>query len=161
MGREIRKVPANWQHPKNDIGRYTPLFDQNLEEAVEEWNKGRDLWDKGMHEAQTREKPTSCESYEEWAGSEPTAEAYRQYEDEDCIWFQVYETVSKGTPVTPAFPTMQEVEDWLVEHGELEGTKYNRKFSRSAAHAFCRDGYAPTMVINNGSIHVGIESCDK
>jgi len=28
MGREIRKVPSNWQHPKDTKGHYIPLFYQ-------------------------------------------------------------------------------------------------------------------------------------
>lgn len=27
MGREVRRVPAEWQHPKDERGRYIPLFD--------------------------------------------------------------------------------------------------------------------------------------
>lgn len=33
MGREIRRVPKNWKHPRLEDGRYQPMFDQNYEEA--------------------------------------------------------------------------------------------------------------------------------
>ena len=28
MGREVRKVPGDWQHPKDEKGHYIPLFDE-------------------------------------------------------------------------------------------------------------------------------------
>lgn len=31
MGREVRRVPANWQHPKNVEGHYVPLLERLLE----------------------------------------------------------------------------------------------------------------------------------
>lgn len=30
MGREVRMVPANWEHPRNGRGDYEPLFDNIL-----------------------------------------------------------------------------------------------------------------------------------
>lgn len=50
MGREIRRVPPNWQHPKytaensgiysSRIGRYMPLYDRPYIEAITEWIDG-------------------------------------------------------------------------------------------------------------------------
>ena len=33
-------------------------------------------------------------------------------------WFQVYETVTQGTPVTPPFQTLEELEEHLVKNGD-------------------------------------------
>ena len=30
MGREVRRVPADWQHPKDARGRFIPLFDGRI-----------------------------------------------------------------------------------------------------------------------------------
>lgn len=48
MGREIRKVPANWEHPKSD-GRYQPMFDLYYGDAIDEWIKGHNAWQDGSH----------------------------------------------------------------------------------------------------------------
>lgn len=70
MGREVRKVPADWVHPKYDenhpevvkegrtylIGRYIPKLDSDYESAVNnwetydlpEWEVGKALWDEGF-----------------------------------------------------------------------------------------------------------------
>jgi hypothetical protein len=46
MGREIRKIPADWQHPRwteDDaprstlIGEFRPVFDKDYETAADEW----------------------------------------------------------------------------------------------------------------------------
>ena len=46
MGREVRKVPKDWQHPKNESGHYVPLFEiygEDGSDGVKEcelWNSG-------------------------------------------------------------------------------------------------------------------------
>ena len=71
-------------------------------------------------------------------------ECDREYRGEDAM-FQVYENITEGTPVTPAFTTREELEDYLVEHGD----DFDRMGgfpppSREAARIFIQDGYAPT-----------------
>ena len=33
MGREIRKVPPNWEHPKKADGTYHPMYDEYFDDA--------------------------------------------------------------------------------------------------------------------------------
>lgn len=49
----------------------------------------------------------------------PEREYYRSWKDEDATWFQVWETVSEGTPVTPPFATKEELIDYLVANGDF------------------------------------------
>ncbi len=71
---QLRKVPANWQHPKEAIGgKYIPLsnlkFSEHLaiqQEAETQWNNGfRDNWSGGW---QPREGGEIEMSFEEWGG---------------------------------------------------------------------------------------------
>lgn len=62
MGREIREVPENWQHPTNGLGAYEPMF-------AHSWTK------------------------------------------EEATCFQVYETVTEGTPLSPVFKSLDQVEE--------------------------------------------------
>lgn len=48
MGREIRRVPPNWEHPKNDKG-YIPMYDQEFTAAAREWLDSAIAWDNGTH----------------------------------------------------------------------------------------------------------------
>jgi hypothetical protein len=45
---------------------------------------------------------------------------------EDATWYQLWETVSEGTPVTPPFATKEELVQYLVEHGDFHD-QYRRQ----------------------------------
>src|SRR5271156_6251442 len=107
MGREIRKVPKDWQHPRwtadntirsNLIGKFQPLFDGDYDTVAQEWIANFALWQAGKHPHQ--------EDYYFWEyDSPPDRESYRErkWTEAEATHFVVYETVSEGTPVTPAF----------------------------------------------------------
>lgn len=137
MGREIRKVPSNWEHPKNEQGHYVPLNDEYYGDAVDEWYNNHKLWLEGKHPDQQMDNKPDYKFFSEWGGDAPSLEVYRKekWTEEDATHFQMYETVSEGTPVSPVFETLEQLEDWLVGQGH----------SRKAAQAFCESGYAPSM----------------
>lgn len=158
MGREIRRVPSDWQHPlladqdryfsKNGwdwtgLGRhFQPLFDEDYETALQQWWDERQQWQAGTHEYQ------SDSTYEEFAGRSPDPDFYRPaWTDEERTHFQVYETVSEGTPISPVFASREEIADWLVEQG----------YSREAAAAFAETGWAPSAVSFQGRFYRDIE----
>lgn len=79
------------------------------------------------------------EQYESWKPTEPPAGE----------GWQVWETVTEGSPVTPVFATAES----LIEHLATSGT------SRAAAESFVKwSGWVPTMVMQGGKIYEGIES---
>ena len=118
MGREIRRVPKGWVHPVRGsadarTGRpnYQPMFDNDYTTAVKEWD-----WEEGAPPAANYYRPA-------WAPEEMTC-------------YQVYETVSEGTPVSPVFETLEDLVQWLIAQG----------YSEKAARAFADDGWAPSMM---------------
>lgn len=85
------------------------------------------------------------------------------YKTEEAIWYQVYETVSEGTPVTPPFETQQELIEYLVIHGDFYQQKCQNEtkpgYSREVAEQFVlKSGWCPSIVISNGVIKSGIDS---
>lgn len=147
-------VPPNWQHPKDDAGRHRPMHNKHIDRAMEEWLATFDRIRRGeLDDIETRcygDKERHPEgALAAWLNdcNIPNPEYLRPYRDEEATWFQVYETVSEGTPVTPPFATKAELVDWLVEKGESHGTQYCRRHSREAAEAFVEDGWVPSMVI--------------
>ena len=40
-------------------------------------------------------------------------------QDKEATWFQAWETVTEGTPVTPPFATTDELVDYLVTRGDF------------------------------------------
>lgn len=37
MGRELRKVSANWEHPKKYDGSYQPMYNKYYGDRMKEW----------------------------------------------------------------------------------------------------------------------------
>lgn len=70
--------------------------------------------------------PASRAAYEAWAKTEPPS----------GDGWQMWETVSEGSPVSPVFATAEALADWLVTEG----------YSPQAARAFVSDGWAPSFV---------------
>ena len=115
MGREIRRVPRDWEHP---------VYDEETAQNVRQVGEPIPLLrpDYGR-----------------------PADAY-----------QVYETVSEGTPVTPVFETAEALVDYLVEHGDFwhqddvaRGSR-RRRPTREQAEAFVREGSVPLLIVEVG-----------
>lgn len=152
MGREIRRVPPNWQHPRDDRGRYRPLYNGTFDAAARQWLDEAKAWDDGTHET-IAEDPSYREKYPyfwEYGGNPPEADCYRPDFGDTATAYQMYETVSEGTPVSPVFETEEAMVQWLISQGRSE----------HAARAFVRDGWAPSMVMVDGRIAMGVDAHD-
>jgi hypothetical protein len=160
MGREIRKVPFDWQHPKAEKRQWTgsdfewvegddyrPLYDRDYETEAERWLQEFDRWRAGTHPHQDAD-----ERYFWDYDPPPRQEAYRtrQWTAEEATHYQIYETVTEGTPVSPVFATPGELVEWCVKQG----------YSRHAAEKFAEMGWVPSMIVDTGRgiIAEGIES---
>ena len=145
MGREIRRVPPNWQHPKDDNGDYIPLYDYDYETKASEWLNNLHLWEAGNHPKQQRVEKFA-KFYWEWE-TPPDEDTCRPKFDAEPTWYQMYETVSEGTPVTPPFATPEELVDYLVSNGDYSDQRYeNGGWNRKAAEQFVKAGYAPSLI---------------
>ena len=148
MGREIRMVPPNWEHPKGSNDGYQSLYDEDFESAVAEWKYNYCKWENGDHP----DCKEDCE-YWEWDGGPPERKMYRPKFTEEPTWFQVYETVSEGTPVTPPFATKEELADYLVENGDFWDQKRGHGgWKRENAKRFVDRGFAMTGLITSTGI---------
>jgi hypothetical protein len=161
MGREIRRVPPNWEHPKGEFARldgwkeeYKPLYDRNYQSAAEEWIREFDDYRTNPKEAENR---ATYPYYWDWNGMPPDKDSYVPYDPTDeslCTWWQCYETVSEGTPVSPPFATAEELIDYLATHGDFweqrrarDGRRPLNLSSREAVSRFVLGtGWAPSMV---------------
>jgi hypothetical protein len=150
MGREVRRVALGWEPPKQPCryihGRMSdpcpgwhwhPHHDESYAHALASWTDGKARWESG-------EDPDSLAdhrrgwSWEDWRGESPDPEYYRpEWPEGTPLGYRYYETVSEGTPISPAFATPQELADWLVEH---EG------MSPEGAARFVEMGWAPSMM---------------
>ena len=132
MGREVRRVPPNWEHPRytrenvksrEGIGEYKSCHDEDYETASLRWIRELLSWQEGKHPSQIRDRKegflSSCKYYWEYAGAPPDEEYCRPKFTEEPTWYQMYQTVSEGSPVSPPFATEEELATYLSEHGDF------------------------------------------
>lgn len=176
MGREVRRVPPHWEHPKEDklnyrTGGTEPQFvsmhDEHWSDALNDWlEKFDEVRDKGISDVDADFYPRGLA---DWLADSPppNPKHYLPYRKEEATWFQLYETVSEGTPVTPPFATKEELVDYLVAEGDFWGQKRAKdplsmeyrqppQWSRQAAEQMLNDEWAPTMMVVTGGPQAGI-----
>jgi hypothetical protein len=151
MSREIRRVPPNWEHPTiQEYGkpRDQPMFDENFDDAFARWlndfariraddltNAEREYWPRGLLD---------------WLAdySPPNPAYYRPWKDEEATWWQLWQTVSEGSPVSPPFATKEELANYLAEHGDFWDQKRGHGgWGLPRAKAFVEAGWAPSMMV--------------
>lgn len=136
MGREVRQVAKDWQHPKNEKGNYRPLHEGWLyTERIAEW---REKVAEGGEQAAI-----------DWMGRCPDRNDYMpDWPEAEATHLMMYEDTSEGTPISPAFETPEELARWLADNkasafGDMTAT-YEQWL------AMVKDGWAPSAVITVG-----------
>ena len=92
-------------------------------------------------------------SLEKYEGQRAEAEAWESTDPPKGDGWQLWETVSEGSPVSPVFATADELAGWMSnpERG-------NRWVPAATAAKFITDGWAPTFVGNaGGGVMSGVE----
>jgi len=196
MGREVRRVPPDWEHPKT-MQEYWPMHDRSLREAQEEWDADKAKWDAGEDDhrfklyteedlERNREHYKNSEenvddwcvvgepiwTFESYYGLRPPYydnedykgvqedNAYRpEWPEESRTAYQIYETVSEGTPISPVFETTEAMVDWLCDpKRDADPYRSMSLLSREAAEKFVEYGYAPSMMISGGVMAMNAEA---
>ena len=146
MGREIRRVSKDWEHPKGYAGRknnYQPMFDKTYKEAADEWVKGFKEY----------EPTEDCPYYWDFYGPTPDEQHYKPESTNPMDHFQAYETVSEGTPVSPVFDSLEKLRDYLVEHGDFwDQRRKNGGWTEEQAEAFIKNEYCFSGAIVDGKV---------
>lgn len=153
MGREIRMVPVNYRHMKrNAYGHFQSMHNKTFEQACAEYDSEKAGWDRGERPEHAKDADYP---YVDYAGERPDdPEYYRPWKDEEAVWFQVWETVSEGSPVTPAFASKAELVDYLTAHGDnLQGNQHVSPWPRKAAEQFVEREWAPSGVMQGGVMY--------
>lgn len=104
MGREVRRVPADWQHPKDEGGRYVPLM------------PGED-YERHMAAFEVDADAHGLAYAMEEHGAISRADYMPNWPAEQRTHLMMYEDTSEGTPISPAFETPEELARWLADNG--------------------------------------------
>jgi hypothetical protein len=100
----------------HDGEAFIPLRGQTLSEARSEWDYQRELWVNGKAEGQTYGDLRTEAAFIGLNGPRPIDNPHVWWpEFEDADAYQVYETVSEGTPVSPVFDTLQAAIAWMAQ----------------------------------------------
>jgi len=145
MGREVRRVPADWQHPKNEFDRYKPLYpgeryEANATEFMEKANA------EGLQEAI------------DWYGQAPDQNDYMpNWPASERTHYMMYEDTSEGTPISPAFATPEELARWLADTGASSFGSDTASYEGWLRVA--KGGWAPSAVsIGGGPLVSGVDA---
>lgn len=163
MSRVVRKVPADWQHPKDARGHYLPLYDgASLVERFAAWVVGKAMWERGLAEdwgkpGQWKARdPAWGKHWEDWSGAAPKPAHFTPtWPAEVCTHLMMYEDVSEGTPISPAFATAEELATWLATNKASASGMFAASYD--AWLATITRGWAPSMVLAGGVLRSGVE----
>ena len=163
MSRKVRRVPANWEHPKyrheyTGEMRFQPKYDSGFTEAFAEWLKEFDRIRAGnLTEDERGYWPLGLADWLKDEGTPPDPAYYMpEWSAEERTHFMMYEDTSEGTPISPAFATPEELARWCADNGASA-------FGRSTASydawlRIARGGFAPSMIMTNGVMQSGVEA---
>lgn len=166
MGREARRVPAGWEHPRDNGRDWIPLFPQDqyrdYEREAAEWEEGKTKWAAGLRKNYGTGEPwISVDEgdqempYEEWAGEKPNSDDYMpKWTAEEATHYQMYETVTEGTPISPVMELPEALARWLTDNDANAGAGMHANYK--AWLRVCRGGYAPSMVLSGGKLRDGV-----
>jgi len=152
MGREVRRVPKDWDHPCDEVGGFIPMFDDDFESASDEWKRGYEQW-------KTNPKRNDCE-YWEYEGNPPERERFHpKWTDEERTNFQMYETTTEGTPISPVMETPEELAQWLVDNSASAFA--GQTASYEAWLRVARGGFACSAVLTEKGLESAVEALTR
>jgi hypothetical protein len=142
MGREVRRVPADWEHPRDHAGHYRPLYGRSFAKEVAQWDIDAAMYRAGYersylvecckvvrHDGTEIVKPagllaykpatqrTDCSDYSDYAGGRPVRDDYMpDWSEAERTHWQMYESTSEGTPISPVCASPEELARWLADN---------------------------------------------
>jgi hypothetical protein len=141
MGREVRMVPADWEHPKQGDGSYKALYEGYKEDSTEFMELASK---KGLQKAVEYMGCPDKEDYmPDWSSDEKT----------HCM---MYETTTEGTPISPAFTTTEELAQWLADTGASAFGSSTASYEGWLRVA--KGGFAPSAVMSDKGIISGVDA---
>jgi hypothetical protein len=133
------------------------LYDEPFSLAAKRWKEGLLAWEDGYNSSfdclRTEEDPGE---YWEYEGDPPDRAYYRpDWPEETRTHYQMYETTSEGTPISPVMQTPEALAQWLVENGASAFAGETATYE--AWLRVAKGGYAPSAVVVDGRMESGVE----
>lgn len=152
MGREIKRVPVNFDWPIGEV-----WFGYTLENLHCKACNGKgkasvpviigSKSDNGEWKTEEVKYCPVCEG---------EGEIYNKIEPPTGPGYQLWENVSEWSPMSPSFATPEELARWLVENNKYDKLPYDRWLAFITG-----PGYAPSMAVVGGRVMSGVEFATK
>lgn len=160
MGRELRKVPKNWEHPKDENGNYIPLL-KSFAERHADWVKQKEMWEKGLRDDfnggwKPIEDKYKHMTFEEWDGNEPQRGDYMpEWSESEKTYFQMYEDTTEGTPISPVMESAESLARWLADNNVSAFADMTASYESWLKTILA--GSSPSAIVVGGKILPGTE----
>jgi len=163
MGRDVRKVPKDWQHPTDGNDKYIPLLEYPFSKILKEWEEEKQMWKEGYRKDfldSPKWIPKSDDelmiSFEEWAGEKPQKDNFMpEWDESEKTHLQMYETTSEGKPISPVMETPEELAKWLADNNASAFANMTATYEQWLNTI--KQGFAMSAIIENGEIKSGVE----
>jgi len=133
MGREVHRVPVDFDWPTNKIW---PGFCYRTPDCGIE----------SCPDAEDTEVPWSVEDLCAFHRALWDCDEYPELAPPTGTGWQVWETVSEGSPISPVFPDREGLIGWLMSPAYSWGV--SQPLTRAQAENFTADGWAPTFIFS-------------
>ena len=146
MGREVRRVPADWQHPQHESWTDRTGFKPLLSDY-------REAHDGFIEKLNAEGLQPALDYY----GRAPDQSDYMpEWPEEQCTHLMMYEDTSEGTPISPAFATPEELARWLADNGASSFAGTTATYEQWLG--VCQGRWAPSMAVADGKMMSGVEA---
>ncbi len=183
MGVELRRVPSGWEHPTESdyslrggirLAYQPPAGEKFRSLNDDDWAGAmRDWWHDRIVSWAMRalwywpsifgwcDPPVMVRHPPDESDKPPDYWMYRpRWKKRDQTHYQLYQTVSEGSPISPVFATLEELATWAAAQ-EREVWVGVRGLSYDEWMRFLDCGYAPSMVVSSAGIQSGVEHMAK
>lgn len=166
MSREVRKVPATWEHPKNETGELIPLYGGSYAQRVAEWDEHAVQWEKGFYRSFRNDRwgPKTLEmtyTYAKWDNPRPEPHDYMpDWPEAERTHYQMYETTTEGTPLSPVLESPEALAHWLADNNASAFGRLTATFEQWRA-IIVRGGHTVSAIMVNGNLISGVEAESK
>jgi hypothetical protein len=161
MGREVRRVPSNWEHPVCEDGKYRPLLSGPYSKHLADWEEYAQVWAQGFQRdyATNGWRPKDVEyaatAFEDYYGVRPEPDEYMpEWPEEECTHYQMYEVCTEGTPISPVMASPEELARWLADNDASAFGSMTATYEQWLC--VCLGAFAPSAIVSSNGLVSGV-----
>lgn len=147
---------------RSDGVQHKPLLGHSYPKRLLEWEEGKRQWARGLRFNYAEEKwvlldDVGVDTWEEWEGDRPDPDDYMpDWPEAERTHYQMYETCSEGTPISPVTDSPEKLACWLADHGASAFAGMTATYEQWLA--MIDEGSSVSMVVSDGRLMSGVEA---